>query len=222
MGVYGKGEDCLFLEPTPTSGTTPVVGHPLNMMQDYDIVGLQLIVDPITENVDVQDGDNVDAAGTEFTFAAFDFTGLEGSTVRVVGAQNAGNNGDFIITTGADGSFVAAAAVGLVDEDFSPDTVTVTLISPDTMDGEWLIEISNDTTPAGMAGSYDQDSGVDGHWTDITSAFSPTIQPVVHGDAATLSQYVQATICVRSMRITFTPTTGSGSPTALGLARSYS
>src|SRR5678810_1141523 len=96
----------------------------LNMMQDYDIVGLQLIVDPPSENVDVGNTDAVVASTKRWTFGTFTFTGKTGYTLHVRGAENDENNGDFVISSVVSAHVAATAGAGtLIDETFDPDTV---------------------------------------------------------------------------------------------------
>ena len=77
------------------------------------------------------------------------------------------------------------------------DRVSFQLVTTGTLDGAWKIEISNNVVNAGT-------------WTDITSGFSPAIATVDHTNAATQSQYAQADIRIRAIRVTFTGTAGSG------------
>jgi hypothetical protein len=68
-----------------------------------------------------------------------------------------------------------------------------------TLAGSWKIEVSNDSHLGLTANAQ---------WSDITSAFTPTIAAVLSGAS---SQYVQcAPIYARAIRASFTATSGSG------------
>jgi len=176
-------------------------------MTHLDGCGLQLVTEDLREEITVETGDEVDAATDTFTFDGFDFTGLEGAFVVISGAAEAGNNGSWEVTTGADGSFESAGATGLVDEEFDPDTVTVYILrSDDPATGTWKIEVSNNYVNPKLPG-LSQFGGRDTKWSDITSQFTPAIASVT----AASSQYVQAyPLVARQLRVTFTPTAGLG------------
>lgn len=70
------------------------------------------------------------------------------------------------------------------------------------MTGDWTIEVSNNYSPASTSTVYGQVSGNAGRWTDITAAFEPAIVAVTDNS----SQFVQADIATRRIRVTFTPT----------------
>ena len=88
------------------------------------------------------------------------------------------------------------------------DRVSFQLITTGTLDGAWKVEISNNVVNSG-SGAYGQVAAT-GTWTDITSGFSPAIASVDHTNAATQSQYAQADIRIRAIRVTFTGTAGTG------------
>lgn len=213
---YGDGDDYIAIPAASQTidGTTAIVSKVIDI-RDLDSVSFQLISADLVETVTVEEDDSVDASDTEFTFAGFDFTGLEDATVTIAGATNPGNNGTFIITTGADGSFVAAAAVGLVDETFDPDTVTVTLThAEDPAQGAWTFEVSNNFAPGGIA-AYGQVATV-GDWSPVTTLFSPSAV------TAPSSQFKQANVRGRALRATFTPTDGLGTVRANVNGKSWS
>jgi hypothetical protein len=186
-------------------------------MRSFDSVGAQLITEDAEEEIAVETGDSADQATDTLAFAGFDFTGLEGATIRVEGAAEAGNNGDHIITTGADGSAVCAAST-FTDETFDPDTVTATLIhTEDPLLGDWFVEVSNNFVPASNGTVYGQVSNA-GTWTDITSEFTPSIATVT----AAGSQYAQADLTARAIRYGFTPTGGQGTLIVRRFKKSWS
>ena len=77
-------------------------------------------------------------------------------------------------------------------------------LAASTLAGNWKIEVSNDSLIGGS------------NWSDITSAFTPTIAAVVSGAS---SQYVQcAPIYARAIRASFTASSGSGNATVGVLA----
>lgn len=220
--MYGVGNECYFLDPAdPISGTDALVSTPINAMSTNDIVGAQLVVDDDGRDI-THDADDAVVAGTgNWRFDNGAFTAADiGGTITVAGASNAGNNGTFTILTVPSATHITTATTGLVNETFDAD-VTVSLVRAQ-LEGAWTIEISNNYTPSSFGGDFGQDPDVAGSWTDITSAFSPTIAAVDTGTASSYSQYVQATICVRAIRFTFTATSGHGYPRVLGLMRSYS
>lgn len=213
---YGDGDDYIAIpEDSQTiDGTTPIVSKVIDI-RDLDTVSFQLISADLVEPVTVTEGDSVVAEDTEFFFAAFDFTGLEDAVVTISGAAEEGNNGSFVITTGADGSFVAAGAVGLVDEDFDPETVTVTIThAEDPAQGAWTFEVSNNFQPGGIA-AYGQVAAA-GDWSSVTTLFDPTAV------TAPNKEFVQANIRGRSLRATFTPTDGLGTVRANVNGKSWS
>jgi hypothetical protein len=94
------------------------------------------------------------------------------------------------------------------------------LIANSSLDGSWKIEVSNDYSGAG--GGADGQPPNAGTWTDITSAFSPSIATVAHGTAATQNQYVQCNpLGARCVRVTFTATAGSGTVQAIVAGGEY-
>lgn len=71
-----------------------------------------------------------------------------------------------------------------------------------TLTGAWMVELSNNYTPASTGTAYGQVAGEAGKWTDVTDLFSPAIEVV----AADSNQYAQMDLRARSLRVTFTPT----------------
>jgi len=95
-------------------------------------------------------------------------------------------------------------------------------VTDGTVDGAWLIEVSNDyqpASPSNMTG-YGQ-AGNAGHWTVIpNSEFSPTIAAVDHTVTTTQNQPVLATLPFRCVRFTFTPSAGAGTAQVIGCCKS--
>lgn len=98
------------------------------------------------------------------------------------------------------------------------DFVGVQLVTA-TVSGSWKIEVSNDYVIGG-SGGYGQAQNA-GTWSDITTAFFPAIAAVVSGVSGE-NQYVQAEICTRAIRYTFTPTSGTGTAKAIGCMKAHS
>jgi hypothetical protein len=97
------------------------------------------------------------------------------------------------------------------------------LLTDGTVVGSWKIEVSQDSTPAVAMGAveYGQASGQTGDWTDITALWTPTIVAVTV-TAGTKNQYVEkADFGGRKIRISFTPTSGSGNARALCYGKGY-
>jgi hypothetical protein len=194
-------------------GTTPIVTRYIDM-RDKDCVSLQLITEDAIDTIPVETGDEADGTTETLEFAGFDFTGLEDAIIRISGAENAENNGDHIITTGADGSAEVAGS-DLVDEEFDPETVTAILIhAEDPATGTWLIEASNNYAPGGIA-PYGQVS-TSGDWSDVTAKFD-----IDTSITAASNQMGQANLRCRVLRATFTPTDGEGTVRANGNAKGW-
>ncbi len=187
-------------------------------MREFDSVGAQLIAEFAITSVEAANTDAVVAASKTWTISGLTFTGLTGATIRVSGATNAGNNGDFVISSVTSAHVaVTTTASGLVNETFT-NAVEVSLVRTDSPPaGTWKIEVSNDFVPNASSNVYGQKSQA-GTWTDITSAFSPTISAV----ATAGSQYVQADLTARDIRWTFTPTSGRGTAIVRRFCKSWS
>lgn len=106
------------------------------------------------------------------------------------------------------------------------DVVGIQLITVGAGTGAWLIEVSNDYEPAAAGGPpYGQVPGqttpanasTAAHWSDITSGFSPAISAV----AAASSQPIQANVGFRSLRVTYTPATGTATAMVIAFGKSY-
>jgi hypothetical protein len=219
--MYGAGNECYFMANLqdytgPVSGTDSVESRNLIAMARHDIIGAQLCVDPYTADVTVEAGDDVVASTHVWSFAGFDFTGLTSGTITVAGSED--NDGTYNIVSGGDGTVTTDGTQ--IDETFDPDEVTVTVTYP-LLEGAWTVSINNAFTPESLSGDFGQTPGNSGRDTDITTAFSPAIAAVDTSDADSYSQYVQATICVRSVKFQFTATSGWGYPMVIGQMRSY-
>lgn len=106
------------------------------------------------------------------------------------------------------------------DETFTTAT-TFIVVPPGTLDGAWTIEVSNNYSPEGGTFGQAPTEGTE-TWTDITTAFSPTIAAVDHTSSATRNQFVQAApMAGRVLRCTFKATTGSGKVKVLVGGGSY-
>lgn len=93
-----------------------------------------------------------------------------------------------------------------------------------TLDGAWLIEVSNDYAP-----DKDVSMGKNanaGKWTDVTAGFKKldgtALAAVAHGTAATQNQFVQcAPLGAKWIRETFTASAGTGPVTAAPAGGNY-
>jgi hypothetical protein len=95
--------------------------------------------------------------------------------------------------------------------------VSYLLVTTSTVAGSWKVEVSNDYSGAG-GGNFMQPPTA-GDWVDITSAFSPSIAAVTSGGS---SQFVQmGPLSCRTIRVTFTPTSGAGNVRASIAGGSY-
>ncbi len=187
-------------------------------MREFDSVGAQLIAEFAITTVEAANTDAVVASSKTWTISGLTFTGLTGATIRVSGAANAGNNGDFVISSVSSAHVaVTSTASGLVTETFT-NAVEVSLVRTDSPPaGTWKIEVSNNFVPNTNGSVYGQPPTA-GTWTDITSAFSPTISSVTTAG----SQYVQADLTARDIRWTFTPTSGRGTAIVRRFCKSWS
>src|SRR6478736_10053191 len=88
----------------------------------------------------------------------------------------------------------------------SMDGLSAQLITTGTVAGTWLVEVSNNYSPAGTAQLLQR--AYAGDWSTITNAsFSPAIAAVISGGT---SQPVQmAPFMWRWARFTFTPSSGA-------------
>ncbi|HUG49872.1 MAG TPA: hypothetical protein VLZ78_02635 [Terrimesophilobacter sp.] len=102
------------------------------------------------------------------------------------------------------------------------DKISFQLVLPGgtTVDGAWKIEASGNYVPANIATVYGQVATA-GSWSDVTALFLPALVPVAHGTAATLNQWTQAELRTRALRLTFTPTAGSGNGTAITNGKAF-
>lgn len=98
------------------------------------------------------------------------------------------------------------------------------LFTDGTLDGDWLIEISNDFARAGMGGGSPPTAGdwspapqavIDADGVQQPGMFVPNVKHVQHGVYETQHQFVQAPACFcRAIRVTFKPSAGTGNATA--------
>lgn len=89
--------------------------------------------------------------------------------------------------------------------------VSFVLVANGTLDGAWKVEVSNDVTGPGTGITELGQPATAGVWVDITAAFVPAIVAVAHGTVATQTQYIQCNpLGARAVRVTFTPTAGTG------------
>lgn len=93
------------------------------------------------------------------------------------------------------------------------------------IDGAWKIEVSNNYAPGGTGSPSGQVPST-ARWIDITASalWVDAVAAVAHGTAATRNQYVQPKYPVgaRSLRVTFTASTGTGSVGVFAFAKSFS
>ncbi len=214
---HGDGDDAEVLNAN-ISGTTAIVSDG-DDQRDVDSIGAQLINDFATTTVaGAASGDGVVSGTKTWTIAGLTFTGLTGATIRVTGAVNAGNNGDFVISSVTSAHVaVTTTASGLVTESFTA-AQRFTLVRTDSPPaGSWKIEVSNDFVPDTNGTIYGQ-IPASGTWTDITSEFSPSIDAVTTAG----SQYAQMDITARALRYTFTPTSGLGTARVIRFSKSWS
>lgn len=89
-----------------------------------------------------------------------------------------------------------------------------------TVDGTWQVLVSNDYVPNNGGTVYGSPANA-GHWTDITSQFTPAIATVAHGTQATTAQYVQASpLDARTLIVVFRPSAGAGKVSVHAYAKS--
>ncbi len=212
----GESQDATVMDSTFT-GTTAIVTSG-DSMRDYDSVGAQLVADYNSSSFTASVSDAVVGASKTWTLSEFTFTGLSGASIRVSGATNAGNNGTFVISSVTSAHvIVTTTATGLVNETFSAAVLVEVIRTDAPPAGTWKIEVSNDFVPNSNSNVYGQKTQA-GTWTDITSAFSPTIAAVTTAG----SQYVQADLTARDIRWTFTPTSGQGKARVRRFCKSWS
>ena len=214
----GESQDATVMDQAFTN--TTAIRTSGDSMRDFDSVGAQLVVDFNSSSFTGSASDSLVGGTKTWTLSEFTFTGLTGATIRVTGATNAGNNGDFIISSVTSAHvIVTSTATGLVNETFTT-ALLVEVIRTDTAavpTGSWKIEVSNDFVPASNSNVYGQKTQA-GTWTDITSEFSPSITAVTTAS----SQYVQADLTARDVRWTFTPTGGQGKARVRRFMKSWS
>lgn len=89
------------------------------------------------------------------------------------------------------------------------------LIAPGSLAGTWLIEASNDYSTGGMS-----QPPYTGRWGDIRSTTDPAIPNAPGGSTAqNVFVFTQPLTC-RALRVTFTPTGGTGVPEVWAQAES--
>jgi hypothetical protein len=204
----GRGKDAVIMNSV-ISGTTPIVSSIQDIME-IDIIGLQLIVENPVRVIAIKDTDHVVASTHTWTFANGAFTSADvGASLKVSGATNSNNNATVTISSVTNSTTIVTNGTQ-TDETFT-DAVTV-VITPvvATGVGTWKVEISCDYEDSGVPALNQVQNALTAHWTDITSAFSPTILSPDGSTAANANQFVQATISARKIRFTFTPSAGAG------------
>jgi hypothetical protein len=93
------------------------------------------------------------------------------------------------------------------------DGISFQLVTTGTLSGTWVVEVSNNATPASSSATsisniYGQELGA-GTWTDITASF--TTPAITNPAGSPTNQYVQASpLTARAIRVTFTRSAGSG------------
>lgn len=94
------------------------------------------------------------------------------------------------------------------------DTLSLVLVTTLTVAGAWKVEASNDFS--GQSGLQNRQSNA-GTWGDVSSLCQPALAPVVSGGS---KQAVQiAPFGWGAVRVTFTPTSGSGAVSAYRVAK---
>ena len=214
---HGDGDDNVVIPSTDFTDTTAITSEG-DDVRDVDSVGVQLIADFLAESFSGSASDAVVASSKTWTLSEFDFTGLGGATIRVSGATNAGNNGDFVISSVSSAHvIVTTTATGLVNETFTAALRVSVLHTEDPPAGDWKVEVSNDFVPNCNGTVYGQISNT-GTWSDITAELTPGLSAVTTAG----SQYAQLDITARAIRYTFTPTGGQGAVKVLRFAKSWS
>ena len=216
---HGDGDDAEILNEDFTDTTAVTTDG--DDVRDVDSVGVQLIVDFLHDDpVAGSSSDGVVSGTKTWTLTEYTFTGLTGATIRISGATNTGNNGDFVISSVTSAHvIVTSTASGLVTETFT-SALRIEVIHTETAavpTGDWKVEVSNNFVPATNGTVYGQVTQA-GDWTDITDQFSPSIAAVTTAG----SQYVQADITARALKYTFTPSDGEGTARVLRFAKSWS
>jgi hypothetical protein len=127
-----------------------------------------------------------------------------------------GDGGDAVVLASTAISGTTPIVSGPIDVR-DKDACSLQLVATGSPAGAWKVEASNDFVPGVTSGAVGGSSSgaygspaFAGTWSDITALFSrPTTIATV---AAAGSQYVQAEshLDARHIRITFTPTSGTG------------
>lgn len=94
------------------------------------------------------------------------------------------------------------------------DSIGFQLITTGSVAGAWTFAASNNFQPEGIA-SYGQIPTM-GDWSDVTALFAPAAVTTAS------NQSKQANLRARSIRATFTPTSGAGTVRANTNAKSWS
>lgn len=216
--VYGDGTDALVLTGTIVS-TTPVVGDIVDT-RNTDGCSLSLAVDYQVDAITITGTDHVVASTGVWTFANYTFTAKVGAKLNVSGATHAGNNGTFTITA-VTAHTATTATTGLVDETFTT-AVTATVTRSEAAShpaGTWTVAGSNNFAPPSNSSSYGQAPGA-GKFADISALFNSPAAIAAVTDAGV--QYVQARYDGRSLQVTFTPSSGLGTPRCWIYTKSWS
>lgn len=176
----------------------------------FDEVSFQLITENVTEDITIDATDHVVSGTHTWTFANGGFSAEDvGGTITVTGATNAANNNTFTIASVTNATTIVTGG-SQTTETFNNGTVAVVLTKP-VGAGTWKVEVSNDYSPeTGLSPSNA------GHWTDVTSEFSPSIDAVT----APSNQFAQAAPIVSAgMRVTLTMSSGFALATVIANAK---
>lgn len=213
--ALGLGNDCYLLNDLIASGTVVRYGGPKDI-QGARRVGLQLETGSVRDLL-VAATDAVVASTHTWTFKNGGFSASDvGATVTVSGAAQANNNAAVTISSVTDANTIVTNGTQ-TNETFVPGGALRVLVARvSTLTGTWAIEVSNNYSPGGAAVNGQAPNG--GSWTNVTSAFLPTItQPA----GAVTNQYVQADLGARAFRVRFIPASGAGDIQAIHSGGSY-
>jgi len=210
---FGDGTDNVRMDEDITDTDTHY--SKVTDLRSYDTVGVQLVVDYQTESVPFTAGDNVVALTKVWTIDGFDFTGLDGATLRVEGSAE-GNDGDYTITSGGDGTFTSTEAVA-ADETFASDVVFTLVHDDDPLQGAWHVEISNNYVGPGGGAYGEVESDGNETWTNIDGVIWAAFAAVT--DAGSQARNNTFPLGYRAIRFYFVPTDGVGHAKVLLFAK---
>jgi len=213
--ALGLGKESVLINNETLSTTVVQYGGPKNI-QGARRVGLQLITGSVRDIL-VRATDAVVASSHTWTFANGNFTSADvGATVTASGAAQSNNNASVVISSVTNRTTIVTNGTQ-TNETFVPGApLRVKVARTSTLAGTWAIEVSNNYSPDGAAVNGQTPDG--GIWTDITSAFLPTVTAPA---GSPTSQYVQADLGAREFRVRFTPSSGTGDILAIHSGGSY-